>query len=207
MRNIFIVAAKIMGLYQFCNAFQKFPFTAILFWKQEPLVMLFQDIVSPLFIMALACVLVFKTAWLADKVGLAENTESPATNRDDLLAVGVKLIGLYFAITLFSGIILTVVQITLGCTYGGGFSSILWSLSSFTLAVTLILAVLFIFRTHSMVTMLTLAESAPWRKVVLATLAVLLVICVLITTSYSTMTMRHQLQFPYAPPALPYKIP
>ena len=87
MRKIFIVAAKIIGLYEFCDAFKKISSSSLIFLWHAPVDMLLRDIVSPLLLFALAYVLVFKTAWLADKVGLAENTESPAVNRDDLLTV------------------------------------------------------------------------------------------------------------------------
>jgi len=180
MRNLFIVAAKIIGLFQFCDAFQNlshFPIWRHWYWR-EALAALFEERhVSSLLLLALAYVLVFKTAWLADKVGLGEkeNSEPPALNRDDLLAVGLKLAGLYFAITFISFTALFLALAMMGVEKGGS-AFALTGVSVFSLAVMAILAILFLFRTRSMVAMLTLAENAPWRKVVFATLAALLVL-------------------------------
>jgi len=177
MRNLFIVAAKILGLFQFATALGKLDLSSLLMWKHDPSLETFlRYFAPPLLLGALGYVLVFKTAWLADKVGLADNTESPTPNRDDLLAVGLKLCGLYFCISFLAGVLVFLFGIMVNMAAGGGFALIMGGLSLFSLAVMLILSVLFTFRTNSMVVMLSLAESAPWRKVVVATLAVLVVI-------------------------------
>ena len=183
MRNLFIVAAKILGLFQFAAAFQKLPVSSFLMWRHESFEMLLHNLFIPLLLIAFAFVLVFKTAWLADKVGLADKTESPTLNRDDLLAAGLKLLGLYFAI-LFAQCVLLMLGFLLQGMLGSRDPTMhLFGTSIFSFTVMFIFSVLFIFRTNAVMTMLTLAESAPWRKVVVATLVVLAAILVLTTLS------------------------
>ena len=68
MRKIFIVAAKVLGLYQFFIVLDNIVYAYACGSNASGF--------SALLTFALASVLVFKTAWLADKVGLAENKNS-----------------------------------------------------------------------------------------------------------------------------------
>ena len=65
IRKIFIVVAKIIGLYQSFDAFNRVAYGCVDADKAS--------IFAGLLLLALAYALVFKTAWLADKAGLAEN--------------------------------------------------------------------------------------------------------------------------------------
>ena len=147
---------------------------------------MFKEFVIPLLLIGFACILVFKTAWLADKVGLADKNESPTLSRDDLLAAGLKLLGVYFAVIFTQCVLMLLAFLFMSFFMGagnGGFAMV--GTSTFSFTVMFIFSVLFIFRTNAVITMLTLAESAPWRKVVIATLVVLAAI--LAITAVSTL--------------------
>jgi len=185
MRNLFIVAAKILGLFQFCSALEKFSKSGFPFSSHDLIGIFFQSFFTTPLLIALAFVLVFKTDWLADKVGLADKTESPSLTRDDLLAAGLKILGLFFAVFFAHCILALLVFSLMGLLGVNEANLFLGGPTMFSCAVMFIFSVLFIFRTNAVITMLTLAESAPWRKVVVATLVVLGVIFII--TAISTL--------------------
>ena len=189
MRNLFITASKIIGLYLFAHAAKTLPEMFMRGYASFGFFTL--TLLSTVFLLVLACLLVFKSGWVAGKAGVVEQTESPAVNRGDLLAAGLKLIGLCFAGMLFFHILAT-----LAFALWKMFSTkqeivISNGLNLFSTVVTLILAMLFIFKTNIMVDMLTRAESASWRKVALATLAVIAVLLAINVAS-----VIHQIRHP-----------
>ncbi|NLH15888.1 MAG: hypothetical protein GX455_04865 [Phycisphaerae bacterium] len=104
MRNLFMVLAKVVGLLQVATAI----------WKCEPLlqsiavfgrfvgssssVTICWDIAGRCLMvglfLAFAWVLLFKSEWLADRLGLAEERLS-CPDCETILWVGIKLLGLY----------------------------------------------------------------------------------------------------------------
>ena len=172
MRNIFIIAAKIIGLWQACQLANKIPDIFLLDYTSL-LQKDFLGIVLPmLFLLVLAYVLIFKTGWIADMAGLSENKESPDMTRNDLLAVGIKLLGVYWAFAMIMFIVFTI-YFYFAEQYGSFERANFSMTGGFASFVTFILSMLFIFKTNTVVDMLTRAENVAWKKLVLVILLVL----------------------------------
>lgn len=104
MRNLFIVLAKVVGLLQIATAI----------WQSEPLIRsffaiqrwrpsfspaeIYGDIIGRCLMICLylgfAWVLLLRSSWLADRLGLVE-WEIQYPEPDTLLWIGIKLFGLY----------------------------------------------------------------------------------------------------------------
>jgi len=200
MRNLFIVAAKIIGLLQFCAAFKYF----IVFDKQrlgywrDALGVLIENS-SALFVFALAYVLVVKTEWLADKVGLREkeNSELPVPSRGDLLAVGLKLIGVYMGVLFITYVGSLFGLLGMRSTFGGEMYGGIAIIGTFLFVILalLVMSVLFIFKTNAMVVLFTLVENTAWRKIIIAMLVVFLVLAAMMAVFFKTQPSRGNFPF------------
>ena len=103
MRNIFIVAAKLLGLLQLFGAIAAFlqvAFTIPFYGGEQATQMQLILIIvgSVLFLvvnLALALILVFKTEWLANLLRIPADVNLAPLQKPQVLNLGAKLIGLY----------------------------------------------------------------------------------------------------------------
>ena len=184
MRNFFITAAKIAGLYPLLRGFASLAKLGA--WKSlhsystlypEGSYVMVEPFLSTLFSFALAYVLLFKTGWFADKVGLAEKTETPEVRRDDLLVAGLKLLGVYMGYIFACNFTLVVCEM---------FTSAMMLTPSFALikvaymVPALLIAVFLLFQTNAAAAMLSRADSAAWRKIVAGTVGVFFILVLIL---------------------------
>ncbi len=119
MRKMFLVAAKLLGLMQFYWALGNF---LQLGWclfgyfsagtsaqvQAELLLSLTSVVVYFITELCMAWLLIARTAWLADRLGILDADGVAGIERQSVLAVGVKLIGVYVTVHAFPILIRTI---------------------------------------------------------------------------------------------------
>jgi len=203
MRKIFIVAAKILGLFLLLGAFDKLANTGVYrAIKHGMLDKLTDDFLSALLMLTLAYLLMLKTDWFADKVGLAEkeNSEPTATNRNDLFAIGLKLLGVYFGF-IFSISLVKTIGTLVGILTSTHIKILLCMLLPifFYYAAAFLIAVFLLLKTDAVIKILARAQNASWQKIVLATVITFFILSAIMMSAWSFPLMRPNLFAPSSP--------
>ncbi len=106
MRKLFIVVAKLMGLWQLYSAiiitiqssFYLSSSIQLSTVDKEIFLTLGLWVLNTAFVFILAWLLIVKTEWLADKFNINDRDDSPSFNAESALQIGIKLIGVYVAV-------------------------------------------------------------------------------------------------------------
>jgi hypothetical protein len=107
MRNLFLVLAKLFGVLQFCSALTSLVQIGSYFATSGGLssiltsgnVAFLVETASFLVVwMGTAWLLLARTEWLADRLGIHDGPEITGLDREPLLVVGVTLIGIYLTV-------------------------------------------------------------------------------------------------------------
>ena len=111
MRSIFIAVSKVFGLIQVYEALLLTvgmvsiihglfyaSFSGVADFGVTWLLGIGSVVLSFLIYLALAWLLIFKTEWLADKLGIPEQIGIDIPPRDQLLFIGIVLVGLYISV-------------------------------------------------------------------------------------------------------------
>jgi Ca2+/Na+ antiporter len=130
MRNLFLVVGKLVGIIAVVQALVFIPYIAVAVStltgtpqeesRTEPLFMLAGIIVGILLYLGLAGLLLFKTEKLADVLRVSKvNEDFPVGQPEQLLRVGLVLIGTYVLITAIPELLSSLIQVSRG---GGSFA-------------------------------------------------------------------------------------
>ena len=105
MRRLFLVFAKLFGLFQIFSVLQAVV-TVFMMLSQmvlKPSVDAMAYIIVPVVVAVVEFlffwIMVFKTEWLADRLGLSDGEIILTVNKDVILNLGIQLVGLYVLIT------------------------------------------------------------------------------------------------------------
>lgn len=105
MRQLFLVLAKLFGLYHFCygllSLIQTFGYLAMLLGSEQTALsigFLVQTASVSAASLGMAWLLIAKTDWLANKLGIPDGAEAIGMEREPLLFAGVALLGVYLTV-------------------------------------------------------------------------------------------------------------
>jgi hypothetical protein len=173
MRKLFIVLAKIVGLYQMYIGLAYFSSTLMLFKVAgtcspgEGMSLIFAGVA--LFGFALLYfwfvrVLLIRTEWLADKIGIKSDDALPTLDKDTALTIGFKLIGIYIFIAALSTLARLVVDST-SYPSSMNINGYIWKYSIPTVMKSIVALILLI-RTDWVLRMVKKGEDASNRAII-----------------------------------------
>lgn len=171
MRNLFIAAAKILALYQFCWTFRLMEKHGVFYryFSGAPASGAFLQIAYLVLSLALAFFLAFKADAIADLLKLKDDQPLPI-DKDVLLGTGLKLFGVYLLVcvvqTLFGAFTMALAAPLL--QDDGFVVTQLFSLSMPVMAA--IIALPLLFKTSAIVQLLTDSKQRSWIKIVIASI-------------------------------------
>ena len=117
MRSLFLVLAKLFGLLQLYYGLIAFmQLVPVLFtMRTEFPVQIFGNLVGTAFFLAvsigMAWLLLVRTEWLADKLKIRDETGIGGLDKEPILLVGVKLIGVYVTVHAIPALVGCVVEL------------------------------------------------------------------------------------------------
>jgi hypothetical protein len=193
MRRLFIVLAKLIGLLQV--------YWGISYLISIPVVygqMAAMDSTSGFFVVnqvggflcyalaafVMAWLLLARTDWVADKLGIQEDDQLPAVSDEAILKAGVKLVGLYVLVHAVPSLVKSVSD---GSSFARGGSWIISRLSFIIPPVfRILLSLLLLVRTERVLSLIARGERTEGKRILSGVLALLalLILIVLATSAF-----------------------
>ena len=187
MRHVFIVIAKLIGLFQIywsltwtCSLFMLYgQMTAIESVAMRQISMWSATVLgcATLLGFGLGWMLLVKTTWLADKLKIPADAPLPAVSDDAVLRVGVKLIGIYFLARAIPEIVGGTVSVNSYGYMAGGIPAV-W-IKLVPVALTLVIALLLTIRTDSVLGLIHRGEKVGGKRIVMISVVILAILMLL----------------------------
>jgi hypothetical protein len=121
MRNLFIVLAKVVGLLQIATVINYLQFQIgyinYIVGSEDWLYSLRSQLVNMVgysmcmgLVLGFAWVLLFRTNWIANRLGIPEGEELSGPKQDSFLPIGIKLLGVYILVDAVPGFVWVMIE-------------------------------------------------------------------------------------------------
>jgi len=180
MRRLFIILAKIVGIVLLYRWVLYFTSLLVLFTNISDLEMDDDGSVS-LYIVGLiiyillavsgSYILILKTDWLADKLGVKDDDVFPSIANDVVLLSGFKLIGVYVFLNALPAVFTAVFRVG-SYSMAGGLSKYIWT-GALPAVIQIILSMFLLVRTESVLNFLKKGEKVHSKYIFSGTILVL----------------------------------
>ena len=184
MRRVFIVLAKLMGLLQIYWGLTFLTSVVMIFahmpggeGDREFAMQLLGVCIYGVVAFGAAWLLLARTEWLADRLGIEADSAPVTLSKDVVLQAGMKLIGVYFLTRALPSLVRGVMQVSRVGDWGGS-ASALWT-TTLPTVLQIVLALLLLIRTRWILGVIAKGEAASGKRIAVGGIVILGVLLLL----------------------------
>ncbi len=183
MRRVFVVVAKVVGVVQLYHWVSYFASIWLIFsfasdsygaGRVNRFLQVAGVLGYVLLTLGVIWLLLLKTEWLADKLGIKEDDSLPEISTDVILRVGFQLVGLYMFLVSLPKIFGVIFQVG-SYSWMGGMTKHIWS-SALPAVLQVVLSLFLLIRTDMILKLIKKGEKAPGKNIFIGGCIILVVL-------------------------------